>query len=215
MLAARPGRATPCPDRHRARPAAPLERRGLSSVRMCTAAQYARTVAGDQRDRIDLAVTARPFFAPRRLLRGAGPPARRGPGPRVRARLLGGHPLRGHPGPQPRPGRFCSGRGALVNDPLRAGGDADVSRSILHMDPPEHATFRSLVNRRFTPRALAGLADVHPQDRVALLDAVETPAARSTSWPSWPRPSRSSSSPSCWASTRPTGRLPALVRRRH
>ena len=32
-------------------------------------------------------------------------------------------------------------------------------RSILHMDPPEHAAFRGLVNRRFTPRALAGLAE--------------------------------------------------------
>ena len=57
------------------------------------------------------------------------------------------------------PAHFCSGRGALVNDPLR-GSEAPVSaRSILHMDPPEHAAFRGLVNRRFTPRAMSGLAE--------------------------------------------------------
>lgn len=71
------------------------------------------------------------------------------------------------------PARFCSGRGALVNDPVRTAGTPMSSRSILHMDPPEHATFRGLVNRRFTPRALSGLVEPIRASAVALLDAVE------------------------------------------
>ena len=49
-----------------------------------------------------------------------------------------------------------------------------ASRSILHMDPPEHADFRGLVNRRFTPRAMAGLAESIRKSASTLLDAVET-----------------------------------------
>jgi len=75
------------------------------------------------------------------------------------------------------PSRFCSGRGALVNDPLRVTGDRMPKRmptpSILHMDPPEHAAFRSLLNRRFTPRALSGLAGIIRTSAQALLDGVE------------------------------------------
>ncbi len=72
------------------------------------------------------------------------------------------------------PGHFCSGRGALVNDPMRSGGASMPSRSILHMDPPEHAAFRGLVNRRFTPRAMSSLAESIRTSATALLDAVET-----------------------------------------
>jgi cytochrome P450 len=57
------------------------------------------------------------------------------------------------------PSHFCSGQGALVNDPIRHATNPMGAPSILHMDPPEHSSFRSLLNRRFTPRALAGLAD--------------------------------------------------------
>ena len=57
------------------------------------------------------------------------------------------------------PQRFCSGRGALVNDPLRSAANPMGAPSLLHLDPPEHASFRQLVNRRFTPRALSGLTD--------------------------------------------------------
>jgi cytochrome P450 len=71
------------------------------------------------------------------------------------------------------PARFCSGRGALINDPVRTQGTPMLARSILHMDPPEHATFRGLVNRRFTPRALSGLVQPIRASAVALLDAVE------------------------------------------
>jgi cytochrome P450 len=71
------------------------------------------------------------------------------------------------------PQRFCSGRGALVNDPIRSTGTAMSGRSILHMDPPEHAAFRGLVNRRFTPRALSGLSESIHKSISRLLDAVE------------------------------------------
>jgi cytochrome P450 len=75
------------------------------------------------------------------------------------------------------PTRFCSGRGALVNDPLRAAGERVSKRmpapSILHMDPPEHAAFRSLLNRRFAPRALSKLTEAIRTGARALLDGVE------------------------------------------
>lgn len=55
------------------------------------------------------------------------------------------------------PARFSSARGVLVNDPLRAPGAQPIAGSILHMDPPEHAGYRKLVNREFTPRAIGRL----------------------------------------------------------
>jgi cytochrome P450 len=55
------------------------------------------------------------------------------------------------------PARFCSGRGVLLNDPVRHG--AKVQGSVLHMDPPEHAPWRALVSRRFTPRAMGSLEE--------------------------------------------------------
>ncbi len=55
------------------------------------------------------------------------------------------------------PERFCSGRGVLMNDPLRH--DGQIFGSILHMDPPEHAPWRKLVSRRFTPRAMNAIVD--------------------------------------------------------
>ncbi len=71
------------------------------------------------------------------------------------------------------PERFCSGRGALVNDPLRTGAAPMSAPSILHMDPPEHAEFRRLVNRRFSPRALSGLTSSIRDSATTLLDSVE------------------------------------------
>jgi cytochrome P450 len=47
--------------------------------------------------------------------------------------------------------------GALVNDPMRTWERPLKAPSILHMDPPDHVGFRKLVNREFTPRAIAGL----------------------------------------------------------
>jgi cytochrome P450 len=69
------------------------------------------------------------------------------------------------------PGRFCSGHGALVNDPLRGTDVPMLTRSLLHMDPPEHSDFRGLVNRRFTPRSLAPLAESVRQSAVMVLEA--------------------------------------------
>ncbi|HEV7525701.1 MAG TPA: cytochrome P450 [Acidimicrobiia bacterium] len=83
------------------------------------------------------------------------------------------------------PERFCSGRGVLLNDPLRSGGQIDGS--ILHMDPPEHAPWRGLVTRRFTPRAVSSMAarirqvaravldDVRPGEEIDFVDAVASP----------------------------------------
>jgi cytochrome P450 len=71
------------------------------------------------------------------------------------------------------PEHFCSGRGALVNDPLRTDAAPMSAPSILHMDPPAHADFRRLVNRRFSPRALSGLADSVRASATALLDRAE------------------------------------------
>jgi cytochrome P450 len=68
------------------------------------------------------------------------------------------------------PAQFCSGQGALVNDPIRAATNPMSTPSILHMDPPEHSAFRGLLNRRFTPRALSSLA---PSIRQAAIDALE------------------------------------------
>jgi cytochrome P450 len=55
------------------------------------------------------------------------------------------------------PQRFSSAHGVLMNDPLRHGQKIDGS--VLHMDPPEHAPWRALVTRRFTPRAVGALED--------------------------------------------------------
>jgi cytochrome P450 len=69
------------------------------------------------------------------------------------------------------PGRFCSKRGVLMNDPLRHGGE--IRGSILHMDPPEHGPWRKLTSRRFTPRAVTTM---EPQVRAvarAVLDAAK------------------------------------------
>lgn len=49
---------------------------------------------------------------------------------------------------------FSSRRGALVNDPLRWAEPDDDAGSLLHLDPPRHADYRSLLNREFTPRAV-------------------------------------------------------------
>jgi cytochrome P450 len=65
---------------------------------------------------------------------------------------------------------FCSSRGVLVNDPVRFA-PADMSGSVLHTDPPDHAVWRKLVNREFTPR---GVAHFEPRIRelaAAVLDA--------------------------------------------
>ncbi len=66
------------------------------------------------------------------------------------------------------PGRFCSGRGVLVNDPLREGGT--VEGSILHMDPPRHSEWRRVLSREFTGKALGRMENRIRALAVRLLD---------------------------------------------
>ncbi len=83
------------------------------------------------------------------------------------------------------PETFCSGHGVLVNDPLREGGSIDGS--ILHMDPPRHSSWRRILNREFTGRAVERMQDgirervrrlldaVPPGETVDLVDALAAP----------------------------------------
>ncbi|MEZ5170557.1 MAG: cytochrome P450 [Acidimicrobiia bacterium] len=68
------------------------------------------------------------------------------------------------------PVRFCSSRGALVNDPIREGGS--IEGSILHMDPPEHSAWRAVLNREFTVRAVNRMEDRVRAITGDLLDAI-------------------------------------------
>ena len=149
--------------------------------------QYARTVAGDQRiDPRDAAFFVRAdFYEVLARLRLEDPVHECGPGFWAVTRYEDIRDLSRDPH------HFCSGRGALVNDPLRTTGPGMSAPSILHMDPPQHAAFRGLVNRRFTPRALAGLGESIRTCAAGLLDRGRARATRSTSWRSWLHPSRS------------------------
>jgi cytochrome P450 len=83
------------------------------------------------------------------------------------------------------PERFCSGQGVLVHDPKRDG--ADLPGSILHMDPPQHAEWRKVGSRWFTPRAVARLEqpvravvgdvldEVSPGEPLDVVDALAAP----------------------------------------
>ena len=68
------------------------------------------------------------------------------------------------------PQRFCSGRGALVNDPIREG--LAVEGSLLHMDPPRHNAWRKALNRAFTPRSVGRMEPRVRALTVELLDAI-------------------------------------------
>lgn len=52
---------------------------------------------------------------------------------------------------------FSSAKGVLINDPARNG--KSPAGSILHMDPPEHADYRRVVSREFTPRSTGAMED--------------------------------------------------------
>ena len=85
------------------------------------------------------------------------------------------------------PARFASGGGALVNDPLRTGAHPGTATSILFMDPPEHAGYRKLLNRQFTPRSVARLEErirelvrdifdrVPPDETIDVVDRLTAP----------------------------------------
>jgi len=55
------------------------------------------------------------------------------------------------------PGRFSSTRGVIINDPARRNPHVVGTGSVIHMDPPDHSSYRKLVNGEFTPRAVGRL----------------------------------------------------------
>jgi cytochrome P450 len=55
------------------------------------------------------------------------------------------------------PARFCSSRGMLASGAPEQPVGPGQALSILQMDPPEHTTYRKLVSRAFTPRAVRRL----------------------------------------------------------
>lgn len=133
-------------------------------------------MSGDQRDQIDLSVVdprdagfflRDDYFDVLAKLRAEAPVQSCGPGFWAVSRYEDIRNLSRDPA------HFCSGRGALVNDPMRGSTAPMSAPSILHMDPPEHAAFRGLVNRRFTPRAMSGLAESIRKTASTLLDGVD------------------------------------------
>jgi cytochrome P450 len=78
-----------------------------------------------------------------------------------------------------RPEAFTSRRGALINDPLRAVEPNDASGSLLHLDPPLHADYRKLLNREFTPRAVARMEQAVRGAVTRAFDAAEVAAGAS------------------------------------
>ncbi|MDQ3294599.1 MAG: hypothetical protein M3527_09150 [Actinomycetota bacterium] len=95
------------------------------------------------------------------------------------------------------PGHFTSRRGALVNDPMRLFEPDDESGSILHLDPPQHAEYRKLLNREFTPRA-AGRVEPAIRRTVEAIFS-DLPADGEIDFV------ERLASPSCWGSATPTG----------
>ena len=75
------------------------------------------------------------------------------------------------------PATFCSSKGVLVLDPLRSGHTSSPvdAPSVLFMDPPEHAQFRKLVSRAFTPRATAMMETAVRDRTLRILDEVPGP----------------------------------------
>ena len=70
--------------------------------------------------------------------------------------------------------RFVSGRGVLINDPMRSDGSRGLNTfSILHLDPPVHSLYRKVVNRQFTPRAVGRLEATIRRTVTEVLDTVE------------------------------------------
>ena len=71
------------------------------------------------------------------------------------------------------PDRFVSGRGVLINDPMRSDGSGGLNTfSILHLDPPVHSLYRKVVNRQFTPKAVGRLEATIRRTVTDVLDAV-------------------------------------------
>ena len=72
------------------------------------------------------------------------------------------------------PQRFVSSRGVLINDPLRSDESGGLNTfSILHLDPPLHSHYRKIVNRQFTPKAVASLEQTIRDTVLEVLDRAD------------------------------------------
>src|SRR5271155_2954663 len=100
------------------------------------AAHYARGVSGDEHGEIDPRDAAffvrDDYFDVLAKLRAEDPAHECAPGFWAFTRYEDTRNLSRPPGP------FCSGRGGLVDAPLRSSQAPMEGRSILHMDPPGH-----------------------------------------------------------------------------
>lgn len=67
---------------------------------------------------------------------------------------------------------FTSSKGVLINDPARKG--KTQPGSILHMDPPEHAEYRRVVSREFTPRSTGAMEDAIARIVTEVFDGLGT-----------------------------------------
>jgi cytochrome P450 len=70
------------------------------------------------------------------------------------------------------PARFSSVRGVIINDPARRNPHAVGNGSVIHMDPPNHSTYRKLVSGEFTPRAVLRMEDTVRTTVRQVLDSV-------------------------------------------
>ena len=70
------------------------------------------------------------------------------------------------------PQQFCSGRGVIINDPMRDGTMPPGALSIIYLDPPAHNRYRRLVSKAFTPRMVAALEERVREITRQSLDAV-------------------------------------------
>src|SRR5437867_323662 len=68
------------------------------------------------------------------------------------------------------PQLFCSGRGVLVNDPMRNGTMPVQPPSIIYMDPPVHIRYRRLVSKAFTPRMVR---ELEPRIRTLARESID------------------------------------------
>jgi cholest-4-en-3-one 26-monooxygenase len=65
---------------------------------------------------------------------------------------------------------FSSGRGGVLLDVMQSAEEREAFRTIIDTDPPEHARLRRLVNRAFTPKAMAEFEERFRQGVRRVLD---------------------------------------------
>ena len=102
------------------------------------------------------------------------------------------------------PETFSSSRNGVLLDTLQTAEEREAFQTIIDVDPPEHTRLRRLVNRAFTPRAIAEFED---QYRAAVAGCSGRPWRRppSISSPKSPPISPPTPSPSSSAFPKRTG----------